>query len=224
MPELVDIQEYDPEYALRVCRENGRVEAVVLLLRQRGAHEEAARLALTHGLRDLAKQVLSEGGLHGEVARAIWLELGLDGGAGGKESLSVHELVELLADSPDDVRLEDLMPRLDEHTVTPDLKQLVCNELEAHAAASAELRAALDATVARTQELVEIIANAKPPVVPDGASCGVCRRPVIARSGGVDERLVCFPCGHVFHVTCCGETSSCLLCGELVVDTIDLPF
>ena len=226
----------DTEYALRLCRDRGRHEAVVLLLKERGAFEDAARHALTHQLVDVARTVVSEGGIKGEAARRLWLDVAANGSGNGKGKLTVHDAMVFLQDGPADLRLEHLLDRLDSHTVAHDLKELVAHELSANAAACTELRKALEAGVQRSAELAAEIAEATSRAdgtstaaagassVADGApalpsACSLCRKPLLAK-----QRALAFDCGHAFHTSCYGIEHECLLCGYAIIDTIDMPF
>lgn len=58
----------------------------------------------------------------------------------------------------------------------------------------------------------------------DAALCVTCGRPVAG------SRAVVFPCTHAWHEACLhaggrgAEPTQCLVCGEAVIATIDLPF
>ena len=111
-----------------------------------------------------------------------------DGGAGAQ-----HDGNALL-------RLEHVLPLLDDFVVVSDLKELVCESLAAHAASCAKSKKVLDAVVCRAKNLrTEIRA-----LTNSGAS-GTTRE---------TPGNITFPCGHVWKDS---QYTACPLCSPLPV-------
>lgn len=207
---------YDTDYALRVCRQAARHEACVLLLQGRGQHEEAFELALRHGLLEMARQCAGAPA-DDELRRRLWLRV-LAADEGG---LTVHGCMRVLAhgqagvqaDGSSLLRLEHVLPLLDDFVVVGDLKELVCESLAGHAASCAKLRKVLDAAVGRASSLrseIQALRESEASAAPSAAH----------------SHAVVFPCGHAWDERTLGARAhaACPLCSEDVVRTIDAPF
>jgi hypothetical protein len=227
--------QYGAEYALKTCRENSRHDACVLLLLHRGAYEEAVSLALEHGLPDLAQEVARKVD-DDDLRRRLWLSI-----LSSRGTITVHECMKVLAqnsaglqkDGSPLLRLEHMIPLLDDFVVVSDLKELVCESLASHAGSCAELRKLLDGSVQRAEALTAEIAALRSahatsdaePSDPGAASvhhtCNACKAAVFGK-------FVVYPCGHAWHEECLQSSVStmapCLLCSDEVIEAISTPF
>ena len=181
---------YDPEYALNVCRECERPEACLLLLEQASSYVEVIRVALWYALPEQACRVAAIPHLEDVLRRILALEL-LTPLSSNMPCLSVHDCIRVLTDNDggsvfcdgvSPLRLEDVLPLLDEYLVGTDLKELVCESLAVHAASCAELRKVLDACVSRSGLLSRELATLRQA---SGAllimsTCSCCHRPLEA--------------------------------------------
>jgi len=230
-----DHYSYSADYALRICRENRRMEACVLLLQVRGSYQEALTCALCNNMPELARQT-ANAAPHGddELRRRLWLQVLA---STAETSLSVHDCMRILAegaagsqrDGSPLLRLEHALPLLDEFVVLNDLKELVCESLATHAASCAELRKILDGGVGRATILkgeIRALCEAQPEaaVNDNGASatCATCH-------GSADDLSMFFPCGHMWHTQCLqasngNGSAACPLCSDAIVECIEDPF
>ena len=219
---------YGPDYAFRVCRENCRREACVLLLQRRGSYQEAVTFALQHDLPQLARQSANLAEHDDDLRRRLLLQvLAVDGA-----SLTVHDCMRILADSAATqrdgsplLRLEHVLPLLDDFVVVNDLKSLVCESLAAHGASCAELRKVLESGVGRAKVLKGEIRALRDATFAHTSDTGICA----ACDTLVDDASIVFPCTHSWHAHCLQRSANheelqCPLCSEAVVEGIDEPF
>ena len=85
--------------------------------------------------------------------------------------------------------------------------------------ACAELRKALEDDVTHSVDLVAEITSAADADDPEIVVCMICMQPWKRNANAL-----VFACGHAFHEACYGNPTECLLCGDAMIATIDLPF
>ncbi|BFZ53937.1 tethering complex subunit [Savitreella phatthalungensis] len=198
---------YDTDFALRQCREHGRVISCIRIFSSIGMHEQALDLALQHDNFDLAKQVangvesLVDGSGNGgtcdglALKKKFWLRIAQT----TMERRGIQAAIELSKET-DVLRVEDLLPSFTDETPLDELKEEICAALERYANQIRQLQTEMDYSSRATETLEKAMTalDRRFAVIHTHELCYHCDEPLI----GKDTKFYVFPCQHVFHSEC----------------------
>ncbi|BGP36576.1 tethering complex subunit [Rhodotorula kratochvilovae] len=185
---------YDLDYALRVCRAHGRVQACVRIYAQMGMHEASVDLALEADDVELAKMG-AEGPEEDELLRKkLWLKIARH--VVGKKN-DIKTAMQFL-ESTTLLKIEDVLPFFPDFVVIDDFKEEICSALEDYSAHIERLKEDMNEATRSAEAIKADIADldSRFVVVDAGEKCGCCRQPLLTR------QFYVFPCQHCFHADC----------------------
>ncbi|GAA6046606.1 hypothetical protein JCM3770_006235 [Rhodotorula araucariae] len=184
---------YDLDYALRVCRAHGRVQASVRIYAQLGMHERSVDLALEADDVELAK-LGAEGPEDDELLRKkLWLKVARH--VVGKNDIKTA--MQFLESTPL-LKIEDILPFFPDFVVIDDFKEEICSALEDYSAHIERLKEDMNEATRSAEAIKADIADldSRFVVVDAGEKCGCCRQQLLTR------QFYVFPCQHCFHADC----------------------
>ncbi|EON66616.1 hypothetical protein W97_05862 [Coniosporium apollinis CBS 100218] len=188
-------QNYDADFALRLCIQHKRVVSAVHTYSAMGQDAQAVDLALKYDDVELAASV-ADRMESGDQARRkkLWLAIAkkvIGQAEGIKGAIEFLKRCDLL-------RIEDLIPFFPDFVVIDDFKEEICAALEEYSRHIDALKREMDesAETAKHIKLDIKSLDQRYAIVEPGEKCFVCRLPLLARMFFV------FPCQHAFHGDC----------------------
>lgn len=185
---------YDLDYALRLCKANGKLQACGLIYGKLGLYESSVDLALETGDLELAKLNADKPEDDPVLRKKLWLKVAryvVDHQKDLKAAMRFLESTDLL-------KIEDILPFFPDFVVIDDFKEEICAALEGYSAHIERLKDEMD-DAARTADAIkaDIADLAGRFVVLDPAdTCAHCSYPLLTR------QFYVFPCRHGFHADC----------------------
>lgn len=185
---------YDLDYALRLCRTHGRVQACVLIYSKMGLYEASVDLALAHDDLDLAKLNADRPADDDLLRKKLWLKIARHV-VGQKDD--VKEAMRFL-DQAELLKIEDILPFFSDFVTIDSFKEEICAALEGYSAHIEELKGEMDDATRSAEAIRGEIAGLKDRfvVVEAGEKCAACGLPLLTR------QFYVFPCQHAFHADC----------------------
>jgi len=202
LEETKDSPKYDPQYALRVCQQEGpaRRKACVALYRMQGMYLEAVELALHESNPSLARSVLLEAQSHltqtPETLKQLWMRF-------VRKVVENGDVAAALAVLRDDaaciLRLEDVLQCLPDFVQIKAFKSEILRSLQGFQTTITNLKAEMDRLTASAERIRDAIhqIQSRHSIVRQNQKCDACSQPVIMR------QFLAFACSHVFHADCC---------------------
>jgi hypothetical protein len=190
-------QNYDADFALRLCIANQRVQSCVHIYTTMKQYASAVDLALKYDEVDLAATVADSPNIDDALRKRLWLKVAkkvIGREKGIKSAIEFLKRCELL-------RIEDLIPFFPDFIVIDDFKEEICAALEDYSRRIDELKTEMDES-ANTAEHIKFDIKAldeRYAIVEPGERCWKCRLPLLMR------QFFVFPCQHAFHADCLGD-------------------
>ncbi|QRV76011.1 vacuolar protein sorting-associated protein 18 [Ceratobasidium sp. AG-Ba] len=148
---------YDLDYALRVCRANGRVQPCVHIYAKMGLYEESVSLALEKGDLELARITANMPEDDVPLRKKLWLKVAryvVEDKKDIKTAMQFLSNTELL-------KIEDILPFFPDFVVIDDFKDEICNALEDYSAHIVELKREMDGAMESAAAVSRDIAQLK---------------------------------------------------------------
>jgi tetratricopeptide (TPR) repeat protein len=187
-------QNYDADFALRLCIQHKRVQSCVHIYSSMGQYVQAVDLALKYDEIDLASNVADRSDTEPALRKKLWLAIAkkvISQSSGIKTAIEFLRRVDLL-------RIEDLIPFFPDFVVIDDFKEEICTALEDYSRKIDELKKEMDEseeTAAHIKSDIKALEQ-RYAIVEPGERCYVCGLPLLAR------QFFVFPCQHAFHSDC----------------------
>lgn len=184
---------YDLKYALRLCAENGYLQACVLVYRIMELYEEAVDLALQVDV-DLAKSCADLPEDDEELRKKLWLKIARHV---VQEEKDVKKAMNCLS-SCNLLKIEDILPFFPDFVTIDHFKEAICSSLEEYNHHIEELKQEMEEateSAKRIREDIQEMRN-KYGVVDSQEKCASCDFPLLNRP------FYLFLCGHMFHYDC----------------------
>jgi hypothetical protein len=187
-------QNYDADFALRLCIQHKRVQSCVHIYSSMGQYVQAVDLALQYDEIDLASNVADRSDTEPALRKKLWLAIAkkvISRSSGIKTAIEFLRRVDLL-------RIEDLIPFFPDFVVIDDFKEEICTALEDYSRKIDDLKREMDESEETAAHIkVDIKAlDQRYAIVEPGERCYVCGLPLLAR------QFFVFPCQHAFHSDC----------------------
>jgi hypothetical protein len=187
-------QNYDADFALRLCIQHNRVQSCVHIYSSMGQYVQAVDLALKYDEIDLASNVADRSNTEPALRKKLWLAIAkkvISQSSGIKTAIEFLRRVDLL-------RIEDLIPFFPDFVVIDDFKEEICSALEDYSRKIDELKLEMDEseeTAAHIKTDIKALEQ-RYAIVEPGERCYICGLPLLAR------QFFVFPCQHAFHSDC----------------------
>jgi len=197
---------YDLDYALRLCKANGKTQACVLIYSKMGLYEDSVDLALDKGDLELAKTNADRPEDDDILRKKLWLKIAKyvvqeKHDIKSYVSTLVYELTYRairFLEATDLVKIEDILPFFPDFVVIDDFKIEICSALEDYATKIESLRSEMDNATQSAESIKKDIENLRSRFVTIDKEdkcwkCGL---------GLVSKGFYVFPCQHAFHTDC----------------------
>ncbi len=188
---------YDPKYALRVCYENGKVEACVRLNSSMGLHEEAVDLALSKDNIKLARECADKPN-DDETKKKIWIKIA---DYAIKKLKNPTQAIEFLKQT-DHIKLEDILPLFQDFEYIKEYKEEICKALEVYKSQIHLLKEEMSEANESSNLIREDIKNLKYHFSHLQSSACCDATPDCNSSVWIGYDFFTFPCNHTFHEYC----------------------
>ncbi|KAF2744277.1 hypothetical protein M011DRAFT_480104 [Sporormia fimetaria CBS 119925] len=190
-------QNYDADFALRLCIQHKRVQSCVHIYSSMGQYMQAVDLALKYDAIDLASSVADLTTTDPPLRKKLWLAIAkkvISQSSGIKTAIDFLRRVDLL-------RIEDLIPFFPDFVVIDDFKDEICLALEDYSRKIDELKREMDDSEETARHIKEDIKalEQRYAIVEPGERCYVCGLPLLAK------QFFVFPCQHAFHAECAAD-------------------
>lgn len=191
---LAHEQNYDADFALRLCIQHKRVQSCVHIYSSMQQYVQAVDLALKYDEVDLASSVADRSNTEPALRKKLWLAIAkkvISQSSGIKTAIEFLRRVDLL-------RIEDLIPFFPDFVVIDDFKEEICAALEDYSRKIDNLKQEMDDSEATATHIKSDIKalEQRYAIVEPGERCYVCGLPLLAR------QFFVFPCQHAFHSDC----------------------
>ncbi|KAI4609533.1 hypothetical protein J4E83_008703 [Alternaria metachromatica] len=191
---LAHEQNYDADFALRLCIQHKRVQSCVHIYSSMQQYAQAVDLALKYDEIDLASSVADRSNTSPVLRKKLWLAIAkkvISQSSGIKTAIEFLRRVDLL-------RIEDLIPFFPDFVVIDDFKEEICAALEDYSHKIDGLKQEMDDSEATATHIKSDIKalEQRYAIVEPGERCYVCGLPLLAR------QFFVFPCQHAFHSDC----------------------
>jgi hypothetical protein len=191
---LAHEQNYDADFALRLCIQHKRVQSCVHIYSAMGQYVQAVDLALKYDEIDLASTVADRSNTSPALRKKLWLAIAkkvISQSSGIKTAIEFLRRVDLL-------RIEDLIPFFPDFVVIDDFKEEICTALEDYSRKIDSLKQEMDdseSTAVHIKSDIKALEQ-RYAIVEPGERCYICGLPLLAR------QFFVFPCQHAFHSDC----------------------
>ncbi|KIR70649.1 hypothetical protein I310_05498 [Cryptococcus deuterogattii CA1014] len=185
---------YDLDYALRTCKQHGRIQPCVLIYSKLGLYESSVDLALEKGDLELAKENADKPEDDDVLRKKLWLKIAK---YVVQEQKDIKSAMQFFG-STDLLKIEDILPFFPDFVVIDDFKIEICSALEEYSARIDALKAEMDDAIASSESIKRDIRNlAKRFVTVERSDkCWKCGLELVSR------QFYVFPCQHQFHGDC----------------------
>jgi len=197
---------YDLDYALRLCKANGKTQACVLIYSKMGLYEDSVDLALDKGDLELAKTNADRPEDDEILRKKLWLKIAkyVVQEKHDIKSYILHPARKLtysaikFLEATDLVKIEDILPFFPDFVVIDDFKTEICSALEDYATKIESLRSEMDNATQSAESIKKDIESLRSRFVTIDKEdkcwkCGL---------GLVSKGFYVFPCQHAFHADC----------------------
>ncbi|KAI6153732.1 Pep3/Vps18/deep orange family-domain-containing protein [Pisolithus tinctorius] len=194
---------YDLDYALRLCKGAGRIQACVHIYAKMELYENSVDLALQKGDLELAKVNADMPESDLPLRKKLWLKIARYVVQDKKDIKSAMRFLE----DTDLLKIEDILPFFPDFVVIDDFKEEIAHALEGYSAHIDELKREMDEATRTAESIKEDIAELRGRFVTIAAeeACSVCAQLLLTR------QFYVFPCQHTFHTDCLiGLARECL--------------
>lgn len=196
-------QNYDPDFALRLCITHKRVQSAVHIYTTMSQFSSAVDLALKHNSTDLAATVADRPENDPILRKKLWLKVAksvISQTSSIKSAISFLKRCDLL-------RIEDLIPFFPDFVIIDDFREEICTALESYSRQIDSLRKEMDDSATTAQNIKSDIRalDSRYAIVEPGERCWKCGFPLLMR------QFFVFPCQHAFHADCLGKAVSAIV-------------
>lgn len=191
-------QNYNADFALRLCIAHKRVQSCVHIYCTMQQYSSAVDLALKYDEVELAATVADSSANDDVLRKKLWLKV-------AKKVISqtkgIKAAIEFLKRCGDLLRIEDLIPFFPDFVIIDDFKEEICAALEEYSRQIEDLKQEMDESASTAQHIKDDIKalDERYAIVEPGERCWKCRLPLLMR------QFFVFPCQHAFHADCLGE-------------------
>lgn len=191
---LSDKPYYDLDYALRLCKKHGRIQACVLIYSRMGLYENSVDLALEKGDLELAKENADKPEDDLDLRKKLWLKIAK---YVVQEKSDIKSAMRFL-EATDLVKIEDILPFFPDFVVIDDFKTEICTALEDYSARIEELKKEMTAATRSAESIKRDIEalSSRFVAIETSDKCWRCDGALTAR------QFYVFPCQHSFHTDC----------------------
>lgn len=188
------MQLYDRKSCLRLCVENRLNRAAVHLYCGLNLYMEAVELALTFDPNS-AKQIAKSMALDEDLRKKLWLLIAQHMVA---EDTNISKATQLLHESGDVVKIEDILPFFPDFVTIDDFKDAICSSLEDYNHHIESLKGEVEDATKETEELrLEILDyRAQYLFINSTDQCFLCKLSLLT------QQFFVFPCRHHVHWEC----------------------
>jgi hypothetical protein len=203
---------YDLDYALRLCKQTGRIQPCVHIYSKMGLFENSVDLALEKNDLELAKINADMPEDDIPLRKKLWLKIAKYVVQEKQDiktwaclfprKLGLTDMIGVSAmqflENTDLLKIEDILPFFPDFVVIDDFKEEICNALEDYAMHIDELKSEMDDATRNAQAIKSDIAVLKSRFVAidAGERCSSCGNALLTR------QFYVFPCQHTFHADC----------------------
>ncbi|THH33502.1 hypothetical protein EUX98_g626 [Antrodiella citrinella] len=192
---LTDKPYYDLDYALRLCKQAGRVQPCVHIYAKMGLWESSVDLALSKGDLELAKiNADMPPEEDRQLRKRLWLKIAR---YVVQEQQDIKTAMQFL-ENTDLLKVEDILPFFPDFVVIDDFKEEICTALEGYSAHIDSLKSDMDETTRNAEAIKQDIAALQKRFITLDVKekCVVCEQALLTR------QFYVFPCHHTFHADC----------------------
>mmetsp|Transcript_65351 Transcript_65351/g.142544 ORF Transcript_65351/g.142544 Transcript_65351/m.142544 type:complete len:361 (+) Transcript_65351:249-1331(+) len=184
----------DLKYALRLAHEYKRHQACIQIYSMMGLYEEAVTLSLQCNDIETAKLNAEMPEDDEPLRKKLWLKI-------ARHCIEQEEDIKLAIDFMSQcevLKIEDILPFLDDFVVIDDFKDEICAALEEYNKHIEDLKRGMDEATASADLIRRDIKElrGRSGFVPGKTKCNLCSAVVLNR------QFYLFPCDHVFHCDC----------------------
>ncbi|CAO3651138.1 unnamed protein product [Cunninghamella echinulata] len=185
---------YNPEYALRLCSQYGRIQSCIHLYGLMGLYEEAVHLALKIGDLDLARIQADKPFDDIELQKKLWLSISK---YVIQQKKDIKKALEYLKQS-NILKIEDILPFFPDFILIDEFKDDIYKTLEECNQKIGTLKLEMDEATKNANNIRLDIRNLKSRCnqLNYKDQCYLCEFPLLTRLFYV------FPCGHSYHTDC----------------------
>ncbi|KAI4654609.1 uncharacterized protein J4E79_008483 [Alternaria viburni] len=222
---LAHEQNYDADFALRLCIQHKRVQSCVHIYSSMQQYAQAVDLALKYDEIDLASSVADRSNTSPVLRKKLWLAIAkkvISQSSGIKTAIEFLRRVDLL-------RIEDLIPFFPDFVVIDDFKEEICAALEDYSHKIDGLKQEMDdseATATHIKSDIKALEQRDCLAKRVVELAGIARGKRIAELQAEVQRGVKVGKGRERAIRELDALvgSSCVLCGELAVKLVNEPF
>ncbi|CAO3652841.1 unnamed protein product [Cunninghamella blakesleeana] len=185
---------YNPEYALRLCSQYGKIQSCIHLYSLMGLYEEAVHLALKIGDLDLARIQADKPFGDVELQKRLWLAISK---YVIQQKRDIKKALEYLKQS-NILKIEDILPFFPDFVLIDEFKSHIYKTLEECNQKIGTLKLEMDEATKSANNIRLDIRNLKSRCsqLDYKDQCCICDFPLMTRLFYV------FPCGHSYHADC----------------------
>ncbi|KAI0756694.1 Pep3/Vps18/deep orange family-domain-containing protein [Daedaleopsis nitida] len=185
---------YDLDYALRLCKQGGRIQPCVHIYSKMGLWENSVDLALEKGDLELAKINADMPEDDEQLRKKLWLKI-------AKYVVQDKQDIKMamrFLENTDLLKIEDILPFFPDFVVIDDFKEEICTALEGYSAHIDALKADMDDATKNAEAIRQDIAALQKRFITVDATekCSSCALALMTR------QFYVFPCHHTFHADC----------------------
>uniref|UniRef100_A0A0W0FGN9 Uncharacterized protein n=1 Tax=Moniliophthora roreri TaxID=221103 RepID=A0A0W0FGN9_MONRR len=185
---------YDLDYALRLCKQNGRTQPCVHIYSKMGLYENSVDLALEKGDLELAKINADKPEDDQPLRKKLWLKIARYVVQDKKDIKTAMRFL----DDTDLLKIEDILPFFPDFVVIDDFKEEIAHALEGYSSHIDSLKSEMDEATRTAESIQKDIAALRNRFVTidAGETCSSCSHLLLTR------QFYVFPCRHNFHADC----------------------
>ena len=187
-----NVRYFDMQYALRICSQQHRLHACVVLYGELGLLEDAVDYALKHHDLDLAR-VYADKPDHTSLRKKLWLRVA-EYVASHKD---VQKVIELVTDC-DVLEIEDVLLLFPDFVTVDEFKEEICEALSRFSSVIESLKMDMN-DASRSADAIRLdlrMLKKRFARITTTTKCLLCNQPLLTRS------FHSFLCSHSFHSDC----------------------
>ncbi|KAG5718797.1 Vacuolar protein sorting-associated protein 18 like protein [Termitomyces sp. T112] len=185
---------YDLDYALRLCKNNGRTQPCVHIYSKMGLWENSVDMALEKGDLELAKINADMPEEDKPLQKKLWLKIARYVVQDKKDIKTAMRFLE----NTDLLKIEDILPFFPDFVVIDDFKEEIAHALEGYSNHIETLKSEMNEATQTAESIKQDVVALKNRfvTVDAGEQCSVCSHLLLSR------QFYVFPCRHSFHADC----------------------
>ncbi|KAI8088938.1 Pep3/Vps18/deep orange family-domain-containing protein [Halteromyces radiatus] len=185
---------YNPDYALRLCSQFGRLQSCIHLYSLMGLYEEAVHLALRIGDIDLARIHADKPFGDEELGKKLWLAI-------AKYVIKEKNDIKLAMDyvkQSNILKIEDILPFFPDFILIDEFKDDIYKALEEYNGHIGVLKSEMDDATKSVNNIRLDVRSLKTRFteLDEKDQCCICEFPLLTR------QFYVFPCHHSYHMDC----------------------